>query len=181
MYILKAPGFNPGAYKVRKTGFKVCFQVQFVPLHRGGHLRPPRATRRREAHHGGTRLRGAHVRARRGRHVPLVPRAGGHQREVQQHVRQGGAGDGAARPLTPPGHNSLYRLKASWFQPLMSLASEVKTRFQILLLFQMGQLVPLHQGRAGCPRHVPRVGREEGAKPRCRLCRLRRRRHRVVR
>jgi hypothetical protein len=32
---LKAPGFNPWTYKVVRLGFKVCFQIQLVPLHQG--------------------------------------------------------------------------------------------------------------------------------------------------
>jgi hypothetical protein len=32
---LTAPGFNPRTYEVRKTGFKVCFHIQLVPLHDG--------------------------------------------------------------------------------------------------------------------------------------------------
>jgi hypothetical protein len=39
---LKTPGFNPRAYEVKdwKTGFKVFFRIQRVPLHRGAPATP---------------------------------------------------------------------------------------------------------------------------------------------
>jgi hypothetical protein len=48
---LKPPGFNPWAYEV-KPGFKVCFQMQFAPLRRGG----ARGGRRRRGRGGAVRV-----------------------------------------------------------------------------------------------------------------------------
>jgi len=40
--MLKAPGTKRLKLKYDKTAFKICFQFQLAPLHRG-HLEPPRA------------------------------------------------------------------------------------------------------------------------------------------
>jgi hypothetical protein len=55
LHSLKAPGFNPCTLKCEYRSFKMCFQIQLVPLRHGGGVRGPR---HRSAHQHLFRRRG---------------------------------------------------------------------------------------------------------------------------